>query len=414
MRLVLVFLLLSTLIFSQYSDPPLSNVTDYNLAAAGSLDGVYNASQAQNGTITLVFGSYSQHIPLSASADIAGMSLMVDNVTYPAEGLSAILARGYSQGHLTSLPGYGDFYCDSYISSSGCDFDDDSCVEYETRTFVLYDLDATFTFRNTSETVAAESNVVEVPDEVLKEMERASGADPLNVSLSGHVTFIYEINNRIFDGNCSNNLYNRSASVDVSANRSFPASGNGKLFILVAPVLREQWFRDNHFDVVLLSQSPIYSASIYQDGNISRNLTLRNFSVASNSYGLQEIFSEKMPQADWVENSSFVVTPLQLEPRDDSFLYVYMFNHSYQGIGSHLLSLVVNDSFGGSAEYTENLSSVMLSYNGSTTETGESIYAQPSRKSASVDPESLVRLDVSLGIVALILLLAFVNTWLLR
>lgn len=421
MRTCLIFLVFCCIIFSQYSEPPISNVTDYNLDAAESLEGHYNASLAQNSTLTVSFDTYDQDIPVSVSIDIAGLSLLVDNTTHAYDDLSVITARGYSQGHLTAIPseGYPDFYCDAGWFAgpkeypSRCDFDMDYCAEYEKRTFVIYDVNATFTFAEVSESVPMESNVVEIPSAVLDAMATSSGADSLNVTLEGDVEFIYEINDRVYGaGDCSDNIYNSSVSIPVSINRSFTVCGENKLFFLVAPALREQWFRNNHFNVAVLSQSPLYEAKVYEGKNITRNITLRTFSIIPNSYGLQEIISNRTLPDGWVENSSFVVTPIPLEMTDSSFSYAYLFNYSYTGLGEQDLSLLVKDSFGGSEKHEETVTSVMLSYNGSTTETGSPIGSQPSRKSLPSTQESLVRLDLSLGLVALLLLLAFVNSWL--
>ncbi len=424
MRQFLIFCILSSVLFCQYSEPPIGNITRHNFDIADSLDGHYNASLAQNGTIAIYFGSYHQHIPISASVDLAGMSLMVDNATHPSEGLSVILARGTQQGHLMAISTEGspDFYCDAEWWLHGnkdytwrCDFDGDYCAEYETGTYVSYDINATFTFAGVSDSVPMESNTVEIPPRVLDAMHSASGADSMNVSLEGDVTFIYGINDREYSlGDCGSNIHNVSASLPVSVNGSFKVCGDSKLFVLVAPALREQWFRNNRFDVAVLSQSPLYAATISQDGNATKNMSARDFSIVSNSYGIQEIVSNRTPAEGWAENSSFVVTPVPLESVNNSFAYAYIFNYSYQGLGEHNLSLLVKDSFGGAATYGTSLRSVMLSYNGSTTETGVPIASQPSRKSAPLSTEYLARLDISLGLVAMLLILAFVNSWLLR
>ncbi|MDD5171614.1 MAG: hypothetical protein PHF60_01105 [Candidatus ainarchaeum sp.] len=378
MRLLLILLAISSVLFSQYSDPPLSNVSDYNLDMADSLDGHYNASIAQNSTLTVA----DQIVSVSMSMDIAGVSLLVDNATYPYDDLHLIVARGHILGDL-------DGNC-SYNSSA------------------IYEVNATFAFANVSEIVFMESNVVEIPTGILDSMNSASGNDSMDISLDGEVHFIYHTDN------CSGSSDNISVSIPVSINRSFTVCGKGKLFFLAAPALREQWFRNNRFNVAVLSQSPLYEAKIYEGKNITRNFTLRNFSIISNSYGLQEIISNKALPDGWIENSSFVVTPIPLEAADHSFAYAYLFGYNYSGLGEHELSLLVKDSFGGSEKYNETLTSVMLSYNGSTTETGSPIDSQPSRKSLPSTQESLVRLDISLGLVAMLLLLAFVNSWLLK
>ncbi len=166
MRAIL-FLLLCGSVFAQYADPPLAQVSGNNTAAAALLEGAYNSSYAQNGTMEVRFGTYSQQLNLSASVEIAGLSPSIDNMSCATEGLSLIIAKGYQQGHLTSLPseGYPQFTCDySWFSGNPdmawrCDFDTDSCVEYENRTGVVYGMNATFSFRNVSATVPVSSTL---------------------------------------------------------------------------------------------------------------------------------------------------------------------------------------------------------------------------------------------------------------
>lgn len=421
MRLIFL-LLLSSVVFG-YADPPISEVMGDNTAAAQGLEGYYNASTANNSAITLYFGNYNTTLDLSASLDIVGPSLLVDNMAYPVDGLSLIVARGTEQDHLLALPadGFDDFFCDYDWFYGGaqyawrCDFDGDTCAEFENRTFVEYNVDATFTFRDVSESVPVTSTLVPFPSGVLEEMEDSSGSEMLNVSLDGDVTFIYEINDRASGfGDCSSNYTNFSRSIPFSANRSFTVGGVHKLFFLRAPVLREQWFRNNHFDVVVLSQSPLYKASVSLNGNQSRNFTFKNFTVVSDHYGMQQILSNRTNETGYSESETNGTTPVQLEYENHSFSYVYEFNYGYPGLGVNNLSLSVDDNFLGFAQYNESILSRMLSYNGSATETGAPFDGNLSRKSSGFRKEEMASLTVGLGLAAFIVLLAFLNFWLVR
>jgi hypothetical protein len=295
-------LLLCGAAFAQYADPPLAEVAANNTAAAASLEGMYNSSYAQNGTMEVRFGSYSQTLNLSASVEIAGLSPSIDNISCATQGLSLIIARGYQQGHLTSLPseGYPQFTC-NYAWFQGnpdaawrCDFDTDSCVEYENRTGVIYNMNVTFSFRNVSATVPASSTLVPVPQEVLAAMESASGNDTLDVNMSGGAVFYYEMNNRSFEfGDCGSNITNLTAQLPLSANRSFVVGGSRKLFFLRSPILREQWFRNSRFDVIAMSQCPLYRAEIYMNGNRTANFTLATFYTATDRFGIMSIHSNR-------------------------------------------------------------------------------------------------------------------------
>ena len=174
MRLILL-LLLSTAVFAQ---PPIDDVIDHN--ANASLDDFYNSSIAINSSVLLNFGNISlKNLSVSSSMEIAGMNLMLDNMTYPVDGLSLMVAWGSLMDHLVAkkAEGYPDFICDRlwYDAGAGfawrCDFDNDNCVEFENRTWIERNLDVTFTFRNKSRSVPSSSNAISVPEDILEEMK---------------------------------------------------------------------------------------------------------------------------------------------------------------------------------------------------------------------------------------------------
>ncbi len=406
-----------------FSPPPAGNVSDYNLGLASSLDDSFDPALAQNSSVVARFGDYNQSIPVNSSMDIAGISLLVDNSTSPADGLSVIVARGYLLGHLTSLPGSTPlFSCDrnwfeqmTDETSWRCDFDTDFCAEYENSSSAVYDVNATFSFRNVSENVSMDSNILQVPDAVLAAMEDSSGAEQLQVNLTGSVDFHYVIDNRIFEGgsSCGDNFTNLSASIPVNLSRNFTVSGTKKLFFLRSPILREQWIMSNSFDMVVLSQSPLYYAAVGFNGQRVQEEWLRNYTVSEGPYGLQEIWSNLTPAGNASERVN-LSRPIPLEYNNSSFLYSYELNYSYPGLapGVNNLSLTVNDSFLRNATFSDSLSSRYLSYGSSYSEKGTPAAAQPSRPSGSFGLSTLNHVEVGLGLVALVLLLAFVNFWL--
>lgn len=414
MRLIFLLFLVPLL----YASPPINETMGDNDEMAEALEDYYNESIAENSSITLTFGEHSQELSLFVSVDIAGLNLMLDNMTHPAEGLMLITARGYEQEHLTSLPsdGYPNFPCDRSWFDRGaepawrCDFDEDYCVEFENRTWMDYGAEVNFTFRNISESVPFSSNAVAVPENILEEMKTSSGSENLTVIIEGNATFTYQINDRGFEGDdCVSSYYEVSESVPFSVNATFTVAGGQKLFFLRAPVLREQWFRNNQFNTILLSQSPLYYAEIRMDGNQSWNFTIREFYNATGPYGLQLIISNMTEGESWSEakNGS---TPIPLQEEDYSFAYIYEFNHSYSGIGKHNLSLHVNDSFLGTAQYKEILFSRMLSYNGTYTEEG-SPADESARPSAGLQKQELSSVEIALGFVVLVLFLSFFYFW---
>lgn len=421
MRLMAILLFFS-LSFAQ-SAPPISEVLGNNTLLAHSLEGHYNSSNAVNGTALIHFGPNVRALDVSGSLDVAGLSLMLDGMTYPADGLALLLARGHQEEHLTARPaeGYPDFLCDRYFfehmsdeSSWRCDFEPDFCAEFENRTYVVYELNATFSFRNASATVPADSTSIPVPTDILEAMKDSSGADTLNVKVDGNITFVYEINDRGFGtGDCTSNYVNYPAPLSFSTNRSFQVAGTHRLFFLRSPVLGEQWYRNNRFNLLVLSQAPLYSASAYLNGGLLHEFDIRNFTVLTDGYGIQQIVSnksDKTNESGWSESKN-LTTPTPLESENRSFAFIYEFNSSYEGLGRNNLSLSVNDSFLAHDEYNITLLSRMLSYNGTLSENGTRLDPETSRRSTSFGIGSLSYLHMTLGLVALLLFLAFLNFW---
>jgi|WetSurMetagenome_2_1015567.scaffolds.fasta_scaffold117976_2 hypothetical protein len=422
MRLIFL-LLLAGIAYAQYAEPPLAEVMANNTQAAQALDGYYNESYAQNGTITLRFDDYTQSPNISASVIILGLSPQIDNVSCVTDDMALISARGHEEGPLVSIPypGYPDFSCDKAWHDSNpslplrCDFDGDDCSEFVNRTIVAYNLNATFIFRNDSLSVPLSSTSLEVPPDMLSLLENASGAENLTINISGNVTFIYEVNDQFIDGmDCFSNYTNFSSSIPINVSRVFTVGGRQKLFFLVAPILREQWFRDNRFDVVILSQCPLYRAEISMNNATVRNISIRTFNITRDFFGFASMSSNKSHPAGWSEDSVEPVTPTPLEAASNSFAFVYRFNHSYSGLGENNLSLIVRDSVRSFAQYNDTFTSRMLSHGGSTTETGQNASMVPSRPSAGFQTGSLTHLEIGLGLVGLVLILAFLNFWVPR
>ena len=421
MKVALFVVLLLSVAFAQFVAPPVKEIMNNNSMRAAFLESYYQNASAKSSAVLLSIGSYVVNLQVNASVDIAGLSLMVDNMTYPTPGLSLLIARGERQEHLMALPseGFPDFSCDRVFfehmtgeTAWRCDFEPDYCAEFENRTYAIYDLNATFQFKNLSTTVPATSTSVPVPQTVLDEMADSSGRDVLNVTVAGNVIFVYEINDRVYSaGDCVSNYVEFNGSVPLSVTRSFVVGGTSKLFFLKSPVLREQWFRNNHFDFILLSQSPLYHAEFYLNGNLSKNFTLRNFTVVTDQYGLQQIISNKTEGGGGWSEAVTLNTPSLLETENHSFVFVYQFNNTYEGLGRNNLSFIVNDSFTGSMRHDEVILSRTLSYGGNTTEAGTEINETTSRKSVGFITESLSSLHVSLGLMALLFILIFVNSW---
>jgi hypothetical protein len=283
------------------------------------------------------------------------------------------------------------------------------------RTLVSYDLNATFLYRGREASVPLGPTLLVLPPQVIALIENASGADNLTVVIGGTVAFIYEVNDQYVDGiSCYPNYTNFTATVPVSANATFIVGGRRKLFFLAAPVLREQWFRNNRFDVAVLSQCPLHSAEVLLNNASARNVTLRSYGLSRDWLYITSITSNATSPEAQAERPGGAVDPFPLEPANDSFAFAYRFNFSYAGLGENNLSLIIRDAVLSGARHDETLLSRMVSFGGNTTETGESASLVPSRPSAAFPPGALAHLEVSLGLVGLVLILAFLNFWVPR
>ena len=425
MRLIL-FLLFAGLASAQYADPPLQMVIADNAALAPSLDAAYDPASVFNTTVDLHFGSYHQPADASASIEILGLSPSIDGMSCATPGLAVLVARGSRMDHLTTLSteGYPDFVCDrdwflgSLEYAWRCDFDTDTCAEYENRTGVEYRMNATFTYKNISASVPFSSSVIPVPDGVLSALDSASGNDSLTINISGDLIFFYDIDDRsvaVFD-DCGDDLVNMTATLPVSVSRSFQVGGSRKLFFLGAPILREQWARSNTFDPIIMSQCPLYRAEISQNGDVTKTLMLRSFSVSQGRYGVLSIASNSSntTAGDWSEASSGVANPFQLEKEDDSFLFAYRFTHRYPGLGDNNLSIWVKDAALHEKRFNETITSRMLSVGDAFAEDGSPASSVPVRPSIAPSGGSLAHIEIALGLAAMIMIIVFINSWLLE
>jgi len=420
MRLALLLLMLPCLLFAQQAAPPLSNVSALNAAAASSLEGYFDSNHSSNGTMLLRFGTYSRNLDAAASVLALALSPEVDGLSCIGMNLSAIFARGTEIGSLVSLPseGYPDFACDrQWFEESTleyawrCDFDNDNCAEYENRTYAEYDMNVTFTFRNLSESVPFDSTLIPLPPNITKAAANASGAENISVSAKGVVRIIKEVNDRTMDFDCHDNFTEIAAEIPISANGSFAVGGSRKLFFLSAPVLREQWYRNNRFDVIVLSQCPLYAASKYLNGNITENLTLRTFNITLGQYNISRLESSSAGAGGWSEGSSEPASPSGLEMDGSSFLFAYEFKSGYSGLGENNLSLMVADSAMETEWFNDTLLSRMLSHSGNVTENGDAAQSGLVRPSILPGRSDLSHLDIGLGLVGVLLIIVFMNFW---
>ncbi|MBI5223433.1 hypothetical protein HY990_03350 [Candidatus Micrarchaeota archaeon] len=336
--------------------------------------------------MSILLGSRSIQLNQSASGYVLGPSLLLDNLTHSRSDLSILIATGTNLGHLSASDGSGKICDAGYGPTAGveCDLDLDSCLEYETSSSVNYSLNLSLTFRNVSRIVPVNSPIVLVPPELLSEMETSSGLEPLIVNLSGNATIIYEVNDREFDGlGCNNNLELYSVSVPINSTRNFSVAGRQKLVFLLSPILPEQWYRNNRFDLVVLSQSPLYNIDNYVNGNLSQRRTLRSFDAVSQNQSDAggpsnldyQILWSHPTEATGVAEFENLTLPIPLERQNYSYSFIYHVNFSYGGpgyLGPNVLSVNLTDSFADNFSFSRLIYSRMLSY-GNNSDDGRSI-----------------------------------------
>jgi hypothetical protein len=418
MRYFLLFLVLLSFCFSAYQSPPVNSVTLYNVLKADELSDSFNESIAENDSIHLRW--YGKNLAINASMRIAGLTLIVDNSTTAGENVRVIIEEGGRMDHLiqkgsTSLRCDDDFYPE-------CDFDGDGCAEYEVSTDIFYTIEINFTFRNVSEVVRADetnenilgvlfkkaiTNKVSIPDNIEETMADSSGDENLTVVFNGTATFVYAIDNRSSGGtHCISNKGVVYKTLYFSDNKTYPVQGRNQLLFTVAPVLNEQWFRNNHFDNMVLSQNRIYKAEIYRDDEKQVNFTLYEFNITEDSFGLQSIESMVINDSEYVGKTN--ATPVYLDNETHTYSFLYLFDYSYEGMGENELELVVYDFFGGNKSIKQRIFSKQLSYEGSKTETGEVYDPETTRKSAKFGMDEIRLLEIGVGMVGIVVIILLI------
>ena len=414
------YILVLFIIFGISSAPYHSPFDMYNISRTNNnyflLDqNLFSSANAQNSSINISFGRISRIMNVSLSFDFAGSSVMYQNSIYPLDNSYLFFAKGTRFSSLIALPssGYPDFSCNSSVLSSDyawrCDFDFDDCAEYQNNTYSTNHLTATLSFKNDSVSIPLSSSFLAIPESLLIDMKNSSGTDPLNVQVFGTVDLGYNIDDRAMGLECYDVFKNYSHSFPINVNYSIPVLGSNSFVFLASPVLGEQWFRNNRFDIVLLSQYPISESGYLFDGNMTSNTTLRDFTLNVTNYGLEFIQPVYQNHSD-LNYSEFVnyTTPIPLSKSNLSYSYIYRFNYSYVGLGNHSLYFYWADPFLGQVySFNQSLLSRTLSYGGKYSEVSQ--ITDPALLRPSSNSSNLITQNVSLVVGGIFLLLLFIG-----
>lgn len=406
----------------EYENPPLDSVNSQNGIIADGLADSFNEEFAKNDSVYIKW--YGKSLGFNSSMRIAGLTLLIDNSTTAGENVRVVIEKGAEIDH--PLKKYSSGICDkAYFESHGdvseCDFDSDGCSEYEYSSDIFYTMEITFSFRGVNETVKvpeetigvfgenfenALANTVSIPAGIEELMGNSSGDENLTVFLNGTATAVYGLDNRTSGGmGCISRFGTASITLDFQGNASYRVEGNHTLVFTVSPVLNEQWYRNNKFDSVVLSQSRIYKASVFRDGELEGEFVLYGFNITENDFGLKEVMSVENDSAPFM--GIYDVNPYVIDESNQSYAYVYQFNYSYEGLGGSELRLDVKDIYGNELNITETILSRQISYNGTGTETGSAYDFETTRKSASFETDSLTLIRVGLGMLGIFAIVFF-------
>jgi hypothetical protein len=404
-----------------------------------SLDDYLEANKTVSGNLSLNLDGYDTYGTLSefrgnislikASARIISIEPAVDgrliseqeNEIFIAYGTQAL---GLPEVHQSNL-NFGictlDFFEENNIAPDGvgavsiCDYEyawplnsgnhhmnGDQCAEYMISNNSTLSGNITYIFRNQSFTRQITGTSMVLPDELQKLLKKSSGLETLEVELDALINFTYVVNDR-HKSPCVDRIKHFSSQIILNDNKSFIAEGENTFFFLEKPVLREQWFRNNHFDVLVLSQKRLSAAEVFLNDELLMSVDLQDFNLTQDFFGLIHIIS--------IDGSEFIIevnsTPTPIQKDNLTFAYAYRFNSTYTGIGENKLTLRVNDLTNKSTEYSEILLSRALSHseNISEIETSDDSLIRPSAPSNQDNLKNVAITFGTLGILVLILLI---------
>ena len=397
----------------------IDEVYQNNLGIASQLDNSFISNFSKQSSVSF----YSATLPVSASFAFVAFDPSIDNRFHATSPNQIIFAWGTNQSqHLPAIGHSG--YCTAAECCIGtdctigeqcsyyCDYDNDNCVEYENKSYSLKSAQITFCFRNECQTTNTSSNAVSVPDILINQMKNSSGIENLSIEINATISVIYEMNDRYPAGaNCHSNTTIINRNFNFYEKKIFMVEGDEILFFLAAPVLREQWYKNNHFDSVVLSTGKLSSFSIYMNNNISKNFTLYSLNKSTDFFGAQHILSY-LNETNGVSESISNILPVSLQEQNQTFGYAYRINHSYEGIGQNNLSLLIVSQFNNEAIFNETILSRMLCHSNQYTETGASVSSvdpDSVRKSASFSSDSLTVYIVAIGSIVFLIIVVFIN-----
>lgn len=415
--LFLLFLHCFSISFPYFLDPPLDEVSAYNINSSSTSlfkERFLLSLQKSNSSISnpIIF----------ADAAIIGLDPVVDN-TISSDRLPKLLWVWAEEHEPNLLSPYDPQKCA-----------DGFPTESVSLNFISYNFSPSFnfSFKNKTKTLGGNlQEIFEIPFNAL-EFSSGNGYDNLSISLNGNFTFTYnKIVSKyeplgIFQPSCE--LYSIENSIEtfvrpVSYTISYNVESGSVLFFLRAPVLREQWFKNNVFNEIIISKRAFYNSKIFLNDERISQANMYVFDIKENKFGMKYTKSIPMKNAtNMLYSENFTnITPIPIEKTKESFSYVYEFNTTYNGVGRNNITLKIRDRFLNSFEVSESILSRGLTYDNNKIENSFPINNRNVsgnnnllRKSIQYTESNLTIATISLGTVGILLIIILSRGYLRR
>jgi len=400
MRFIL-FLLLFVSLFFAYTDPPFDSVKSNNTDAILSL---------RSKLVSLG--------PLNEPD-------MLDPVIYanakPIMILPSVDNRISSKTSPQVLWGWAESHADTIVD----EWDDGGCSNRVELAFQNFSILGTisFSFNNSTKYTSFNENndessfLLNIPFSEY-ELSKGNGSDLLNITISGEFSFRYLRDEHYSwpDGNGScesdDETETRTFVKPFSSFLSYEVESGNVSFFLISPVLREQWYKNNKFNTIAFSKRKFYKANLTLNNEPIAYAYLYSFNVYKDEYGMRHITSVKNKSGNIETYEGILNTSVDsLQESGEPQTYAYMFNSSYKGIGWNSLELKIEDHFTDSYYEEEDILSRRLSFDGKTTEEGESYEeGDPVRPSVSFFSDELNPVIASIGLLGVLILVVLNRT----
>jgi len=356
----IIFLLLIFSLLSAYDSPPFYEVETHNQASISSIRSTLISAGPLNEPDTSDPIIYANAKPITLDPS-------VDN-------------RISSSQPPKLLWTWAENHADTVIE----EWEDDGCNNDIELNFASYTLNGTisFTFRNITKYTSFdegsdESSFFLTVPFTSSELDQTNGSNFLEIEINGVFNFMYDKDEhyswRDENDTCESDDYhgNETFVKSFSSKITYLVEGGNLTFFLNSPALREQWYKNNKFDTIVLSKRKLYKANVLLNGEKVSNSQFYSFSVSEDEYEIQHIDSTESKSGNMDSKESLISKTPPIQKDDIPQKYAYSFDSSYSGEGWNSVSLLVYDHFENSYKWNEDILSRKLSFDGNTTEEGE-------------------------------------------